>query len=193
MGCGAAGGPEDDDDEDGLPKGLGNERTFRPISGLGPLLAKLEAIAAIVAARLEARGMRAARATLKLKTSAFHVTTRDARAPEGGPTRERYVQSAASLVALLAPVLRDEVAKADERGAPLELRLMGVRTSDFEVKVAPRAPGQRNLEDAFAPATSPSPKYRPPGGADVDACVETKSSTRLQYARIRMFRRTLFG
>ena len=173
LGCGAAGGPEDDEDEDGLPKGLGNERTFRPISGLGPLLAKLEAIAAIVAARLEKRGMRAAKATLKLKTSAFHVTTRDARAPEGGPTRERYVQSAASLVALLAPLLRDEVAKADERGAPLELRLMGVRTSDFEVKVAPRAPGQRALEDAFAPSRSPppSPKYRPPGGADVDAAV----------------------
>ncbi|KAH8098559.1 DNA-directed DNA polymerase [Aureococcus anophagefferens] len=118
LGVGAAGGPEDDEDEDGLPKGLGNERTFRPVSGLGPLLAKLEAIAAIVAGRLETRGMRAARATLKLKTSAFHVTTRDARAPEGGPTRERYVQSAASLVALLAPLLRDEVAKADERGAP---------------------------------------------------------------------------
>ncbi|KAH8057732.1 DNA-directed DNA polymerase [Aureococcus anophagefferens] len=57
LGVGAAGGPEDDDDEDGLPKGLGNERTFRPVSGLGPLLAKLEAIAAIVAARLETRGM----------------------------------------------------------------------------------------------------------------------------------------
>ncbi|KAH8052568.1 DNA-directed DNA polymerase [Aureococcus anophagefferens] len=147
LGVGAAGGPEDDD-EDGLPKGLGNERTFRPVSGLGPLLAKLEAIAAIVAARLETRGMRAARATLKLKTSAFHVAARPR--PRAG-RRGALPGAAASIVAfsaLILAILRRDV----------DMPLLGVGGADAEIMGSgaapayPRAPAPRGKQSSTSAA-----------------------------------------
>ena len=52
LGCGECGGPTDDGEEDDerviRRKGLGNERTFRPVRGVAALSEKLTRIAGLV-------------------------------------------------------------------------------------------------------------------------------------------------
>lgn len=164
LGCGEAGGPTDDGEEEDVGvirrKGLGNERTFRPVRGAAALTEKLVQIAGLVSERLVNHDMRAAKWTLKLKTTDFRISTRDTAMQKTG--KDRYVCSVAAIVALLKPLLLEAIGEAEASGTPLEIRLMGVRSSEFEGQYVPLAPGQTTLNDLkFKTASPPRPKAPP--------------------------------
>ena len=162
LGCGECGGPTDDGDEDDerviRRKGLGNERTFRPVRGVAALTEKLVRIAGLVSERLVKHDMRAAKWTLKLKTSEFRITTRDTATKKTG--KDKYVRSVKAIVKLLKPLLLEAIGEAEAAGTPLEIRLMGVRSSDFEGQYVPLARGQTTLKDVKMKAASP-PRPQP--------------------------------
>ena len=162
LGCGECGGPTDDGDEDDerviRRKGLGNERTFRPVRGVAALTEKLVRIAGLVSERLVKHDMRAAKWTLKLKTTDFRITTRETRTKETG--KSRHIRSVKSIVAVLKPLLLEAIGEAEAAGTPLEIRLMGVRSSDFEGQYVPLARGQTTLKDVKFKSASP-PRPRP--------------------------------
>jgi len=134
-----------------------------------------------VAKRLADHGLRASKLTLKIKRDDFHVSTRDWTAShprgthgEGGPVSgtSQYFQDAESLVARAWPLLDDEINKA---GGTLPLRLMGVRTSGFEMHgVAARPAGQRGIKDTFAAMEKRSEIVAP--SANVPVSASCKSS-----------------
>ena len=115
LGCGECGGPTDDGDEDDerviRRKGLGNERTFRPVRGVAALTEKLTRIAGLVSERLVKHDMRAAKWTLKLKTTDFRITTRDTQTKKTG--KDKYVRSVKSIVKLLKPLLLEAIGEAE--------------------------------------------------------------------------------
>ena len=162
LGCGECGGPTDDGDEDDerviRRKGLGNERTFRPVRGVAALTEKLVRIAGLVSERLVKHDMRAAKWTLKLKSSDFRITTRDTQTKRTG--KDKYVRSVKAIVKLLKPLLLEAIGEAEAAGTPLEIRLMGVRSSDFEGQYVPLARGQTTLKDVKMKAASP-PRPQP--------------------------------
>ena len=165
LGCGECGGPTDDGEEDDerviRRKGLGNERTFRPVRGVAALTEKLVRIAGLVSERLVKHDMRAAKWTLKLKTSDFRITTRDTATKKTG--KDKYVRSVKSIVKLLKPLLLEAIGEAEAAGTPLEIRLMGVRSSDFEGQYVPLARGQTTLKDVkMKPASPPRPQPAKP-------------------------------
>ena len=169
LGGGECGGPTDDGDEDDerviRRKGLGNERTFRPVRGVAALTEKLVRIAGLVSERLVKHDMRAAKWTLKLKTSDFRITTREAATKKTG--KDKYVRSVKAIVKLLKPLLLEAIGEAEAAGTPLEIRLMGVRSSDFEGQYVPLARGQTTLKDVkMKPASPPRPQpAKPPAPA----------------------------
>ena len=162
LGCGECGGPTDDGDEDDerviRRKGLGNERTFRPARGVAALTEKLVRIAGLVSERLVKHDMRAAKWTLKLKTTDFRISTRDTATKKTG--KDKYVRSVKAIVRLLKPLLLEAIGEAEAAGTPLEIRLMGVRSSDFEGQYVPLARGQTTLKDVKFKSASP-PRPRP--------------------------------
>ena len=88
--------------------------------------------------------MRAAKWTLKLKTTDFRITTRDTQTKQTG--KDKYVRSVKAIVKLLKPLLLEAIGEAEAAGTPLEIRLMGVRSSDFEGQYVPLARGQTTLK-----------------------------------------------
>ena len=161
LGCGECGGPTDDGEEDDerviRRKGLGNERTFRPVRGVAALTEKLVRIAGLVSERLVKHDMRAAKWTLKLKTTDFRISTREAATKKTG--KDKYVRSVKAIVKLLKPLLLEAIGEAEAAGTPLEIRLMGVRSSDFEGQYVPLARGQTTLKDIkMKPASPPRPQ-----------------------------------
>jgi len=161
LGCGECGGPTDDGEEDDerviRRKGLGNERTFRPVRGVAALTEKLVRIAGLVSERLVKHDMRAAKWTLKLKTTDFRISTRDTQTKKTG--KDKYVRSVKAIVKLLKPLLLEAIGEAEAAGTPLEIRLMGVRSSDFEGQYVPLARGQTTLKDVkMKPASPPRPQ-----------------------------------
>ena len=138
LGCGECGGPTDDGDEDDerviRRKGLGNERTFRPVRG-----SRFTEKPFNRWARLRASGydMRAAKWTLKLKTTDFRISTRDTQTKKTARTNTR--RSVKSIVKLLKPLLLEAIGEAEAAG---KIRLMGVRSSDLEGQHVPLARGQ---------------------------------------------------
>lgn len=91
-------------------------------------------------------GLRAKTLTLKLKLTSFELRTRAA-------SLERHICKADDILAVALRLLRAEY--------PLEIRLMGLRMSGFWEQ-APRAPGQKRLEDVLGCAV-----VRAREGADV--------------------------
>ena len=177
LGCGECGGPTDDGDEDDerviRRKGLGNERTFRPVRGVAALTEKLVRIAGLVSERLVKHDMRAAKWTLKLKTTDFRISTRDTQTKQTG--KSRYVRSVKSIVKLLRPLLLEAIGEAEAAGTPLEIRLMGVRSSDFEGQYVPLAKGQTTLKDVkMKPASPPRPQPAAPAAQKTLADVKFK-------------------
>ena len=177
LGCGECGGPTDDGDEDDerviRRKGLGNERTFRPVRGVAALTEKLTRIAGLVSERLVKHDMRAAKWTLKLKTTDFRISTRDTQTKQTG--KSRYVRSVKSIVKLLRPLLLEAIGEAEAAGTPLEIRLMGVRSSDFEGQYVPLAKGQTTLKDVkMKPASPPRPQPAAPAAQKTLADVKFK-------------------
>ena len=117
--------------------------------------------------------MRAAKWTLKLKTSDFRITTRDTATKKTG--KDKYVRSVKSIVKLLKPLLLEAIGEAEAAGTPLEIRLMGVRSSDFEGQYVPLARGQTTLKDVkMKPASPPRPHPAAPAAQKTLADVKFK-------------------
>jgi hypothetical protein len=70
------------------------------------------------------------------------------------------VRSVKAIVKLLKPLLLEAIGEAEAAGTPLEIRLMGVRSSDFEGQYVPLARGQTTLKDVKMKAASP-PRPQP--------------------------------
>jgi hypothetical protein len=180
LGCGECGGPTDDGEEDDerviRRKGLGNERTFRPVRGVAALTEKLVRIAGLVSERLVKHDMRAAKWTLKLKSSDFRISTRDTATKRTG--KDKYVRSVKAIVKLLKPLLLEAIGEAEAAGTPLEIRLMGVRSSDFEGQYVPLARGQTTLKDVkMKPASPPRPQPAAPAAQKTLADVKFKPAS----------------
>jgi DNA polymerase kappa len=117
-------------------KGMSCERTFRPLSARGALQAKLRELAEQLSEELKEESLKGKTLTLKLKTTAFELRTRAA-------TIYKYTNSSEDLYNTGIKLLRAEL--------PIELRLMGLRMSNFaETK---RDPGQKSLEEVLGNAT----------------------------------------
>jgi DNA polymerase kappa len=124
-------------------KGMSCERTFRPLSARGALQAKLRELAEQLSEELKEESLKGKTLTLKLKTTAFELRTRAA-------TVERYTNSSEELYNTGIKLLRTEL--------PIELRLMGLRMSNFaETK---RDPGQKSLEEVLGNASKKKKKQK---------------------------------
>lgn len=109
-------------------KGISVERTFAATADRAALLGRLQALcqrlAEEMAACCEGKGVRGRTVSLKLKTDAFDVATRDS---TGQPAH-----TAEQLWARVRPLFLREADKADEQGCPLRIRLLGVRCSKLQ-------------------------------------------------------------
>jgi DNA polymerase kappa len=110
-------------------KGMSVERTFNNMSDQGALERKLRELAAALSEHLSSEGLRARQVTLKLKTVAFEVRTRTTPLTKHTCAEED----------LFAPALR--LLRAE---LPIEIRLMGLRASNF-MERRPPPPGQTTL------------------------------------------------
>ncbi|KAK2076547.1 hypothetical protein QBZ16_005307 [Prototheca wickerhamii] len=140
-------------------KGIGCERTFHNMSAPAALEAKCAELAEHLAADMAREGLRAKTLTLKLKLTSFELRTRAA-------SLERHICKADDILAVALRLLRAEY--------PLEIRLMGLRMSGFWEQ-APRAPGQKRLEDVLGCAV-----VRARGGTDVsgrDAAPQSRAAS----------------
>jgi DNA polymerase kappa len=110
-------------------RGMSVERTFGDCSDPGELEQWVSQIATTLSEHMQAEGLRCRSLTLKLKTAAFEVRTRQVALPAPSCTAEQ----------LLAPALR--LLRAE---MPVCCRLLGLRASAFQQRVPP-PPGQRML------------------------------------------------
>ncbi|KAK9820063.1 hypothetical protein WJX72_005623 [[Myrmecia] bisecta] len=112
-------------------RGMSVERTFRAISSKADLEAKCAELAHKLAEELaDGGGLKGKTITLKLKTTKFELRTRAITLPV-------HVSSAEDILAPALRLLRVEL--------PLELRLMGIRMSNFKEVRTP--PGQKSIAD----------------------------------------------
>ena len=110
-------------------RGMSVERTFGDCSDPGELEQWVVSIASTLSEHMQAEGLRCRSLTLKLKTAAFEVRTRQVALPAPTCTAEQ----------LLGPALR--LLRAE---MPVCCRLLGLRASAFQQRVPP-PPGQRVL------------------------------------------------
>jgi DNA polymerase kappa len=133
LGCGGVARPPPPAPGEAGRKGMSVERTFTPLSGAPPLERKLAELADALAEHLAREGLRCRCVTLKLKSAAFELRTRQTVLPA----------PAAAAAELLPPALR--LLRAELAAQPaLRVRLMGLRASQF-VEQRPPPPGQRTL------------------------------------------------
>jgi DNA polymerase kappa len=138
LGCGPTARPPPPAPGEAGRKGMSVERTFSNCDDAPELERKLSDLAAALADHLAREGLRARQLTLKLKTAAFEVRTRQTAL--AAPTC-----AAADLLPPALRLLRAEMAASSSAAAaPLCCRLMGLRASAFVETRAPPA-GQRTL------------------------------------------------
>lgn len=109
-------------------KGISVERTFGATANVRELLARLDELCGKLAEEMAlccgGVGVRGRTVTLKLKSDAFDVSTRDS---TGAPAC-----SANELRARARALFAREAGRAAERGQPLRIRLLGVRVTRLE-------------------------------------------------------------
>jgi DNA polymerase kappa len=139
LGCGATARPPPVAPGEAGRKGMSVERTFSNCDDAAALESKLRELAGALADHLAREGLRARQLTLKLKTAAFEVRTRQTAL--AAPTA-----AAAELLPPALRLLRAEMSAcaASAASVPLCCRLMGLRASQF-VETRPPPPGQRTL------------------------------------------------
>jgi DNA polymerase kappa len=141
LGCGPTARPPPPAPGEAGRKGMSVERTFGNCGDAAALERKLAELAASLAAHLAREGLTARCVTLKLKTAAFELRTRQAALP-------RFTNAEAELFECALRLLRAEP-------RPLCCRLMGLRASAFLEPPPAPPPGQRTLR--FAPSGAPPP------------------------------------
>jgi hypothetical protein len=160
-----------DEDGDGRAKSISHERTFGEMSRRGELLAMCRGLCEAVAGDLRRKQCRAQTVTLKIKTVAFEVSTRQVRLPAPADCPDiLYARCAAMLRTLMAdgtlryvlccavlcwPFLRQTISTRALLWCVCRLRLMGVRASSLlytgEAGLA-LSDGQKPITAFFAPA-----------------------------------------
>lgn len=112
-------------------RGISCERTFRAISSRDALEIKVKELSERLAHDMSLEGLKGKTLTLKMKLSTFEVRTR-------ATTLSRYIASANDIFQTAVHLLRAEL--------PVELRLMGLRMSNFYEEPR-RDAGQKSLDD----------------------------------------------
>ena len=188
--AGGGGGAADDDaDSDGgHQKGISCERTFAATSDAAEHRAIIGALSATLASQLAERGLRGGGVTLKLKTAAFDLLTRES-SRGGAVATEAQVRERA--LALYERELRTRAqragggagggAAADDGADGLRLRLIGVRVGKLSSTAAPdEADGGQLQSRAFSAraARRPPTRWAAAARARFDASEIDESSSR---------------
>ena len=136
-------------------RGMSVERTFGDCSDPAELEHWVNSIATSLSEHMQAEGLKCRALTLKLKTAAFEVRTRQVSLPVPTCAAEQ----------LLAPALR--LLRAE---MPITCRLLGLRASAFQQRVPP-PPGQRVLPFQTGDGDHPADE------ADTETCARCGART----------------
>ncbi len=113
------------DNESGGQKSLSAERTFRAVSSVEELLAKLRDIVGIVWSDLQKKSLKGKTATVKMKLADYDIFVRSL-------SQKRVFASEAEIFEAVKSVfIKTRGEEMEVRGGKFELRLLGVKISNF--------------------------------------------------------------
>lgn len=135
LGIGSTSHKDDHDESVIGRKSKSVERTFTPTGSLSELSEKLQNLSRVLEQDLQLEGLHGKTLTIKIKLSSFVVKTK-------AMTLDRYTNSKEDMFEHALPMLKSEM--------PAEVRLMGLRMSNFLEDQEHRDPFQPTLKDMFS-------------------------------------------